>query len=111
MEKTDILDPLFASRRDLTRLIVDLTPASDEERDALDRLVEARDRVNATIRAVIDAQFRAVASPELVAATTALGAASKDLARLEKVISSVNKAIEIAGKVAELAGKAVALGV
>lgn len=110
MEKNDLLERLFATRRDLTRLIVDLAPANDDERASLDALVEARDRVNATLRAVTDAEFRAVASPELLAATTALGAAASELGRLEKAIASVNRAVALADQVADLAIKALALG-
>ena len=108
MVQDEVLDHMYAARRDLTRLIVDLAPEGDEQREQLEALVARRDQLSAAIRAVIDAEFRAAQRPEMLDAVNLLKAETKSLNGLAKTLENVTKAVDITGKVIDLAVKVIA---
>ena len=103
MVQEETLEQLFADRWELTDRIIDLSSQSGAEKEKIRRLVSQRDRVNATIREVIDAEFVASSSPALKKAIAELGAESKTLKELQTTIDSVDQVIDVAARVVELA--------
>jgi hypothetical protein len=104
MDQNDVLESLFDARSALTDAIVELSPSNDSERDQLNELVRQRDTVNASIRAVIDSEFRKVANdPKLADAVADLRARTKELASLAKTIGNIGQAVTIVNQVVQVA--------
>lgn len=103
MDQNDVLESLFDARSTLTALIVELAPTNDEQRERLVDLVRQRDAVNASIRAVVDADFLKISlNSELSEAVASLRARTKELDDFEKTIDDVERVIGVVDQMVQI---------
>jgi hypothetical protein len=98
----DVLDALFDIRGTLTNLIVQVSPADDDEAAFLTQLVGLRDRLNAAINGLIALDV-SEATAGIEDALAKMRDAERDMASVSKDIAGVKTAISIAGQVLTVA--------
>jgi hypothetical protein len=103
MNRTELLDGLYAVRRDLLHKIMS-TGSTEIDPERLKTLVTRRDQITWTINALIDAELLVSASA-IDDACKQIEAAAHELAHLTHLAADIDKAISIASTVLEIAGK------
>jgi predicted phage tail protein len=98
----DVLDALFDIRGALTNLIVQVSPADDDEAAFLTQLVGLRDRLNGAINRLIALNV-SEATADLEEALAKMRGAEQDMTAVSKDIAGVKNAITIAGQVLNIA--------
>lgn len=98
----DLLDGLYATRRELTRIIVD-TASQTVPPDALQQLLQQRDHIVWTINRILVSDLTASLA-DINKTTTALDDSTKQLKELTSTAADVAKAISIASQVLAAAG-------
>ncbi len=98
----DLLDGLYASRRELTRIIV-ATASQKVPEDSLEQLLQQRDHIVWTINRILLSQLTASLA-DIHGATESIGHSTDELAKLASTAKDVSKAINIAGQILSAAG-------
>jgi CHASE3 domain sensor protein len=101
MNRTELLDGLYATRRELLRLLV-ATGATTADEVQLHLLVQRRDQITWTINALIDGELGATMA-ELDKAYQVVEGSTKQLKGLTAVAKDIDIAIGIAAHVLDVA--------
>lgn len=91
MNRTELLDSLYTTRRELLRLIM-ASAQTHVDPAKLVALVQKRDAVTWTINALIDAEVQASVG-DIATALTGIEAAAKALHGLDDIVGDIDKAI------------------
>lgn len=105
MNRTELLDGLYATRRELLRILV-ATGSQTMDGDQVKRLVEKRDQITWTINAIIDGELLA-SMADVDKACEAVDASTKELKHLTAIAKDIDTAINVAKKVVDVAAGAI----
>jgi hypothetical protein len=109
MTRQEVLQSLFAARRDIENRLMDLAPQGDTTKIQQFRdLARKRDQIVETINSVIAADFQGVVNSEIDTALKTLAAQVDGLAGIANAFANVNEVISIVDQVIQTTAQIVA---